>query len=142
MESLLSNIDYVVVLILIAICDGLWLSLNINAYNRGTRAVQGSDITMNPYGAFLSYGCLYALLILYAVPMVLHVIQMQKASLWNAKLRIAIQYGGLLGLLVYGVYNFTCLAILQHYPLDVAIRDTLWGGILFTVICMAVAMIH
>lgn len=37
-------------------------------------------------------------------------------------------YGALFGLVTYAVYDFTNLATLRHYPLQLAIVDTLWGA--------------
>ena len=127
-------------LILIAIGDGIWIGSNMKMYNDATVAIQGSDIRMNPYGAIISYVCLYALLVLFAVPMVLDKVGGPKMSLLD-KLFVSLRYGGLLGLLTYGIYNFTCLAILKKYPMKVAILDTLWGGMLFTIVCLVCTML-
>lgn len=35
------------------------------------------------------------------------------------------------GICIYGVYDFTTLALLNGYDWKFAIADTLWGGILF-----------
>jgi uncharacterized membrane protein len=40
----------------------------------------------------------------------------------------------LMGVAVYGVYDFTNLATLAKYEPAFAIADTLWGGVLFTVV--------
>jgi uncharacterized membrane protein len=40
----------------------------------------------------------------------------------------------LLGLCVYAVYDFTSYALLKDYRLDIAIMDTLWGGVLFAIV--------
>lgn len=37
----------------------------------------------------------------------------------------------LLGFCVYGVYDTTTYALLRNYPLQTAVMDTVWGGILF-----------
>lgn len=37
----------------------------------------------------------------------------------------------LLGLLIYGVFEFTNMGIFKKWELKTAIMDTLWGGILF-----------
>ncbi len=37
----------------------------------------------------------------------------------------------LLGLLTYGVYDFTNLAIINKFDKTFALYDTLWGGVLF-----------
>ena len=137
---MLSIRHYIVVLILIAIGDGIWIGSNMKMYNDATVAIQGSDIRMNPYGAIISYVCLYALLVLFAVPMVLDKVGGPKMS-WLDKLFVSLRYGGLLGLLTYGIYNFTCLAILKKYPMKVAILDTLWGGMLFTIVCLVCTML-
>jgi len=38
----------------------------------------------------------------------------------------------LLGIFVYGVYETTSYALLNKWPLSIAIIDTLWGGILLS----------
>ena len=46
-----------------------------------------------------------------------------KRPIWEATL---------LGLAIYGVYDFTNYAILKNYDLHIAIMDTVWGATLFT----------
>jgi uncharacterized membrane protein len=38
----------------------------------------------------------------------------------------------LLGILVYGVYEFTTISLLSEWEWKTVIIDTIWGGILFT----------
>ena len=38
--------------------------------------------------------------------------------------------GAIFGLIVYGVYDFTNLAIIKNWPLQISIIDMLWGGCL------------
>jgi uncharacterized membrane protein len=40
----------------------------------------------------------------------------------------------LMGSSIYAVYDFTNLATLKKYQLPFAIADSLWGGILFTIV--------
>ena len=49
----------------------------------------------------------------------------------------AIVHGLFVGLVVYGVFNGTNMAILQNWPLEVALADTAWG----CVVCSAVAAV-
>jgi uncharacterized membrane protein len=37
----------------------------------------------------------------------------------------------ILGVCVYGVYDTTTYALLRDYPLQTAVMDTVWGGVLF-----------
>ena len=39
-------------------------------------------------------------------------------------------YGAALGLVIYGVYDFTCVAIFKDWPVMMAFVDWLWGTIL------------
>ncbi len=47
--------------------------------------------------------------------------------------------GGLIGLMAYGTYDFTNLALLKGYPLDAAVVDFIWGGFLTASVSAAVA---
>lgn len=46
-----------------------------------------------------------------------------------------------LGVVIYGVYNTTAYALIDKWSKEIAIMDTVWGGILFyltTVICQKI----
>ena len=38
----------------------------------------------------------------------------------------------LLGLTIYGVYDFTCAAIFKNWDIELMIQDIIWGGFLFS----------
>lgn len=40
----------------------------------------------------------------------------------------------LLGCFTYGIFDFTNLALFNKYDLKIAIQDTIWGGVLYTII--------
>ena len=40
----------------------------------------------------------------------------------------------ILGIIIYGVYNTTNYSTINNYSIDVAIKDTIWGGFLFYLI--------
>ena len=42
-------------------------------------------------------------------------------------------YGTLFGIIVYGVYDFTCAAIFEDFDKKLMIYDILWGGALYTI---------
>jgi uncharacterized membrane protein len=52
----------------------------------------------------------------------------------DSVLKDSLIYGALLGLVMYGVFDFTNMAIFKDYKLDVAIKDTLWGVFLISVV--------
>jgi hypothetical protein len=121
--------QYAVALIILALLDGSWIKLNMTFYQDSIKAVQKHPLRVNPGAAAAAYVCIYGLLVLFAIPAV----NPRSTSLFMD----AARHGGLLGLLTYGVYNFTCMSIYSDYALDVALRDTLWGGVLFTLVTYA-----
>lgn len=38
----------------------------------------------------------------------------------------------MLGSIIYGVFDFTNLALFKNYDLMIGVQDTIWGGLLFT----------
>ena len=118
--------QYAAALFLLAILDGTWIRLNLSFYQDAIKAVQKHPLRMRAGAAAAAYVCIYGLLVLFAIP----AINPRSANLFTD----AAWHGGLLGLLTYGVYNFTCMSIYSDYGLDVALRDTLWGGTLFTLV--------
>ena len=47
--------------------------------------------------------------------------------------------GGLIGLMAYGTYDFTSLALYKGYTLDTALVDFVWGGLLTGMVSAIVA---
>ena len=39
---------------------------------------------------------------------------------------------GILGVCIYAIFDFTNMAILNNYRLDLSIIDSIWGGVLFS----------
>jgi uncharacterized membrane protein len=48
----------------------------------------------------------------------------------NASLGQAFLWGAIFGLVVYGVYNLTNRAVLEHWPLRLTVADITWGSVL------------
>ena len=78
----------------------------------------------------ISYICLSIALYLY-LKFIIYEIKEQKN--YN-KYLIAVLYGFLFGLAVYGTYSFTCCTYFKNYTYYDGFKDTLWGIILFCII--------
>ncbi len=94
--------------------DFAYLTAIKGHFARQIAAVQGSPMVVNAFAViatyvFLIFGLNYFIL-------------RPGRSAWDAFL---------LGLVVYGVYDFTNLALLSKWQLFTAVTDTLWGGVLF-----------
>jgi len=72
----------------------------------------------------------WATLIVYlllALSIVVFIIPLAQSSLLYSAI-----YGALLGAIIYGVYDFTCLAIFKDFPIAMGFIDWAWGIALFS----------
>jgi uncharacterized membrane protein len=84
-------------------------------------------IQLKPMNINIKYaGTIYILLILAIVIFVLPKIRDEYI------LKDSIIYGGLLGLIIYGVFDLTNKLVFDNYSLNLAIIDIFWGTFLFT----------
>jgi uncharacterized membrane protein len=100
-------------LALVAI-DFAYLSMIKGHFTRQIVAVQGSPIVFNIFGAVVTY-----------------VFLIFGLNYFIIRPGRSVQDAFLLGLVVYGVYEFTNLALLSKWQLFTAVTDTVWGGTLF-----------
>lgn len=76
--------------------------------------IQGTRMKLELLSALIAY--LFLVIVLYVF-----IIQPHKTP-WNAFI---------LGMCIYGIYDFTNKAIFRNYDWIPAVVDTIWGGILF-----------
>lgn len=104
------------ILLLVFSVDAIFIYNIKDRFNKQILAVQGSDISINYLGTALSY--VFIVLQLYWF-----IIKDDK-SVFDAFI---------LGLSLYGVYEFTNLALLKNWNMELALIDTVWGGLLFAI---------
>jgi len=119
---------YVFLIVLLLIFDIIWLMINKNGYSNMVIKVQNTNLNMNITGAILSYICVFLSIVFFTLPMIEYQYE-TKNKLW-----LSLRYGGFLGFLIYGIFNFTNMAIFENYDIKMAIKDTLWGTFLFTIV--------
>lgn len=109
--------------------DAVWLSFNNKRYGSLVKGVQGSPMRISPVPALAAY----ALMVLSLYSFVFPAAKASGGSLpWRA-----LRSGALFGLILYGIFNATNMAIFGGYSLYVAILDTLWGSFLFFTVTLA-----
>lgn len=111
MNKLFAVISTAIFLILI---DSIYLTLMKDYFNNQIKQVQGSPIQMNLYGTILCY-----ILLIFGL---YYFIIKDNRTLLDAFI---------LGIVIYGVYELTTIALLKNWNVKTVIIDTLWGGILF-----------
>ena len=94
--------------------DVIYLTTFRNWYNNQIRSVQGSDVKMKIVPAILVY-----ILLVFGLN---YFILSEKRPILDAFL---------LGLVIYGVFDLTNMAIFDKWNIKSVILDTLLGGVLF-----------
>ena len=85
------------------------------------RFVDGS-LSVRIIPTILSYLTMGLLVALFAIP--------KAMTLGSGSGVRAFFWGAVLGLTVYGLYNYTNLALLEKWSSSLSIVDTLWGGVI------------
>jgi len=101
--------------IILLVLDFLWLGLFMGGkYTPLVKAIQGSELKMNPYSAAAAY-------LLMVVALNMFVIKYNFTYLETF----------IFGVCLYGVYDFTNGAIFGKWDFNLAIIDILWGGLVY-----------
>ena len=134
---------YLFALVFMLTLDVIWIGSNRKMYVGAVESIQQlQPMEINLLATALVYIFLYAALVLVAIPPVVgkrnENLDVPYANTKDTALSIfkrSLLHGGSLGLLIYGVYNLTTKAILHNYPWKVCVLDTVWGAVMFTLVC-------
>ena len=105
--------------IVMLLLDSVYLSACSNFFNKVVKNIQGSNLKLNIYGAIICY--------IFLIFGLNYFVLLDKKLDYKKKLRNSF----LLGLVIYGVYEATNIAILKNWTWEALILDTIWGGVLF-----------
>lgn len=100
--------------ILFVCIDAIYLNLMKGYFDDQVKKVQGSIIQLNFVGALITY--------IFLIFGINYFIISKNKSVNDAFL---------LGIVIYGVYEFTNLSLLKNWKVLTTIIDTTWGGVLF-----------
>ena len=114
------------------VLDGIWLGLLMKNFYRDQMApiarLADGGFAPNWPAAFVVYILLGAGIALFVIP---------QASTVSS----AAGYGSLLGLVVYGVYDFTNYSTLRQWPFVLTLADTAWGALATALAAAAVRIV-
>jgi len=124
--------DLLVLSVIILALDAVFLTLAKDIFARQVMLVQGTAMKVNIPSAAVCY----VLIVLGLYYFVLRHIIVPNASSAAAAIQTmrigdGVKAAFFLGILVYGVYETTTLAILRNWSPMTALIDTTWGGTLF-----------
>ncbi|GAB4223007.1 MAG: DUF2177 family protein [Gammaproteobacteria bacterium] len=122
------------IIVIFFVLDMFWLgflgkNLYFSAYGDLLRQQNGSLVPSWP-AAILVY-------ILFALGIILFVVKQTDGTMLNGLL-----WGGLLGLVIYGIYDLTNYAVFANWPLNIIIIDIIWGTILCGVTSSIACKLH
>jgi uncharacterized membrane protein len=121
-------LEYFLTTIISLFIDVLWLIYNSNNYNNLVEKVQKTPLSINFIGAFFSYLIFFCGLFFFSIPL----IELKLKENKNLFL-LCLLYGGGLGLLLYGMFNATNYGLFTNYSYKIALLDTFWGFIIFSI---------
>lgn len=102
-------------------------------YKRVIRRIQGGEpMRINILSAVVCYILMIIGLVFIVLTQLSRYGNLRSLSLQN-KLLYAVRFGGILGLVIYGVFNTTNIALFKQYSIPLAIIDIIWGSLLYTI---------
>ena len=119
------------ILLLYLVMDFIWIYSNSTMYNNSVMKIQNKPIAFRMIPAIIAYVLLVLNIVYILIPLT------KKYSNVKRTLIFALS-----GLVIYGVYNATTYAIIENYPLHVAIIDTSWGLFSHLVISLMISFLH
>jgi uncharacterized membrane protein len=128
-------LKYFIISIVIIFLDIAWISLNLTKYYKEIFKVQKAALNLRYEHAIIAYIIILFSILYIAIPFTLQSIKINNGSKdisIENKLLYSLMYGGALGFSVFGIYNFTSLAIYKDLDATIAITDTIWGTTLYT----------
>jgi uncharacterized membrane protein len=128
-------LKYFIISIVIIFLDIAWISLNLTKYSKEVFKVQKAALNLRYEHAIIAYIIILFSILYIAIPFTSQSIKINNGSKdisIENKLLYSLMYGGALGFSVFGIYNFTSLAIYKDLDATIAITDTIWGTTLYT----------
>jgi uncharacterized membrane protein len=107
-------LKYLLTAIIFVVLDGFYLNLVKGYFNKQIQKIQGSAIQIN-----LIYTAITYIFLIFGLNY--FIIQKHKS----------VKDAALLGLVIYGVYEFTNISLLKDWSILTVLIDTTWGTILF-----------
>jgi uncharacterized membrane protein len=117
-------IKLILTAVILVILDTFYIQFMKGAFTSQIQRVQGSKLELNLFGFLMTY--------IFLISGLYYFIIIENKNYTDAVI---------LGLVVYGVYDFTNLTILKNWSLLLSLIDVLWGATLFGLTSFSVNLI-
>jgi len=130
----MNYIQLILCIILVFVIDIPYLYLNADFFKKKTLQISGKGYPENRlYSALLVYIAIGVGIIVFVLPN----IETNKTN--DARLRSALVYGGLFGLVSYSIFDFTNHFMFEKWDIYVSLMDAIWGGILCALVSFIIS---
>jgi len=126
-------LKYFIICLVIIFLDIAWISLNFSTYSNSILKVQKASLNLRYEHAIIAYILILFSVLYVAIPFTSQNIKNGINNTVENKLLQSFLYGGAVGFSIFGIYNFTSLAIYKDLDVSIAITDTIWGTTLYTI---------
>ena len=110
------------------IVDLPYLYLNLDLFKKKIMAISGKGYPKNRlYSALLVYVAIAVGLVVFVLPKV-------NTSKTTLRIKDALIYGGLFGVVSYSIFDFTNHFMFEGWDIYVALMDAIWGGVLCAIV--------
>lgn len=111
--------------VLFILIDSIYLKLVSPIFNKVIKNIQGNNINLKLDGAIYAYICIVLIFNYF----IIH----KKGKLLDAFM---------LGFLTYGIFEGTNRALFSKWTINVMLVDSLWGGILFSLVFIVMKLYY
>jgi len=105
---------YLLAAVIFVVLDGFYLNLIKGYFSNQIKKIQGTPIKINLVATAITY-----IFLIFGINYI--IIQKHKS----------VKEAALLGLVIYGVYEFTNYSLLKDWSIFTVLLDTTWGTVLF-----------
>ena len=107
-------------LLFMLIVDILWIKSDVIKFTDMIKNIQNTPVKVKYTYAMLAYMLMILGLYVYVLPQM------------DGTLYTALTKGGLFGIIVFGIFDMTNMAIFDKYNAKVALLDMLWGMLIYS----------
>jgi uncharacterized membrane protein len=114
-------------LISFILLDYLWSGIIYKAkYTEIITKIQAVDLEFRYSSSLMVYFMMSIAIVVWVIPKIDEIPDKTDMEI----LKSSMKYGSLMGLMIYGFYNFSNYAIFRHWSLETGLVDILWGSFL------------
>lgn len=120
----------ILVIFSVLLIDFIWIYFVMKKeYSDLVQTVEGQPMKVKIVPAIFAYVFIILSILVFSLPSIRS----------EHKIADSFYYGGLLGFYIYGMFAMTNLAVLSKWSVRTAILDTVWGFVLYSLVCLIVS---